>query len=80
LDDGKRFPMAILEDIKLVDAFMSTTPWNKDEKTGEPRLNFVATHYIKEPCGVLQRKKVLDYSHMRPKTALPKIRIPRLSF
>jgi hypothetical protein len=68
LDDGKRFPMAILEDSKLVDIFMSTRPWENGQ------LNFVATHFKKEECGVLQKIAVLDYSHLRP---LPKIRIPR---
>ena len=71
LDEGKKTPIAILEDIKLVDIFMSTTPWVNGQ------LNFVATHYKKEDCGVLQKITVLDYSHLRP---LPKIRIPRPSF
>jgi hypothetical protein len=77
LEDGKKTSIAILEDIKLVDIFMSTTPWTQNKKTGEAQLNFVATHYKKEPCGVLQRITVLDYSHLRP---LPRIRIPRPSF
>jgi len=68
VEDEKKTPIALLEDSKLVDIFMSTRPWENGQ------LNFVATHYKKEPCGVLQKIAVLDYSHLRP---LPKIRIPR---
>ena len=67
VEDGNKFPLALLEDRKLVDIFMSTRTWENG------KLNFIATHFKKEECGVLKKVDVLDYSHLRP---LPKIRIP----
>lgn len=42
-------------------------------------MNFLATHYKKEESGILEYVEVLEYSHLRPKPVLPKIRIPDLS-
>lgn len=72
-------PIAILDDRILVDLFFSTAEWKLEPKTGIWSMNFLATHYKKEESGILEYVEVLEYSHLRPKPVLPKIRIPDLS-
>lgn len=69
VQSGKTTPIAILEDIKFVNLFMASFKENAC-------IDFRATHYKKEPCGVLAKIAVLDYSHLCPPSSLPRLRIP----
>lgn len=78
IDGETRITLAILDERSLAETFMSTVPWQNDPKTGTWHMKFVATHYKKEPSGVLEKIEVLETPQTRPKPLLPKIRIPSL--
>ena len=74
--DDVRYMIAILEDRALVNSFMTNLPW-KVCRNGDWCLEFKATHYKKDPSGILQLIGVLDYSKERPPQPPLRIRIPR---
>ena len=75
--DNVRYMIAILEERALVNSFMSNVTWRLD-RNGMWCQDFKATHYKKDPTGILQLIGDLDYSKERPPPPpLPRIRIPR---
>lgn len=67
--DGS-YPIAILEERILVDAFMSANPWHMSP-IGLPYMDFEAKHYKKDPTGTLEFVAKLDYSHLAPAVKPP---------
>lgn len=68
--DGKKQPIAILEERILVDAFMSSNPWHMSPM-GIPYMDFEAKHYKKDPVGTLEFVAKIDYSHLAPPSRPP---------
>jgi hypothetical protein len=79
IDDKTRQPVALLDERSLVDAFMSTCSWHSDPILGTWHMTFVATHYKKDPSGVLEKIEVLDYTHLAPPQRKPKLPTSLLS-
>jgi hypothetical protein len=77
-NNDSHYLVAMLEDRNLVKSFMTNVTW-RIGKNGDWCQDFKATHYKKDPSGVLQFIGVLDYSQWRPQKPPPlaRIRIPR---